>query len=174
MDDAAQNAPVIHTRHAPHIGWKQWLDPGPLRIGKPEEIRHFTASSSRHRITIGRIWESGYWVRTLAYSRVDERGQSTKMYSRLANDREHPLAVGHVASRVAEAISHIKFLDKRRAAIVVDIGHHDVGALGHEIPDNTLAAVVRRSGDEDPPTGVAHHSGSISIPVTRNPAPSTL
>lgn len=39
---------VIHTRHSAHIGWKQRLDPGPLRIGKPKEIRHFTASSSRH------------------------------------------------------------------------------------------------------------------------------
>jgi hypothetical protein len=48
MNDAAQHAAVIHTRHAPHIGWEQRLDPGPLRIGKPEEIRHFTASSLRH------------------------------------------------------------------------------------------------------------------------------
>jgi hypothetical protein len=48
MHDTTQHTSVIHTRHAAHIRWKQRLDPGPLRIGKPKEIRHFTASSPRH------------------------------------------------------------------------------------------------------------------------------
>jgi hypothetical protein len=44
MNDSAQHSAVIHTRLAANIGRKQRLDPCPLRIGKPKEIRHLSAS----------------------------------------------------------------------------------------------------------------------------------
>ena len=40
MDDPAQHATIIYPGLAAHVGWKQRLDPGPLRIGKPKEITH--------------------------------------------------------------------------------------------------------------------------------------
>jgi hypothetical protein len=43
----AQHRTIIHTRHAAHIGRKRWLDPRPLRIGKPEEISPLAAPSMR-------------------------------------------------------------------------------------------------------------------------------
>jgi hypothetical protein len=48
VDDPAQYPAIIHTRLAPNIGRKQRLNPRPLRIGKPKEIRHLSASSPRH------------------------------------------------------------------------------------------------------------------------------
>jgi len=54
MNDPAQRTPIIHARLAANIGRKQRLDPSSLRIGKPKEISHLTASSWRQRITIGR------------------------------------------------------------------------------------------------------------------------
>jgi hypothetical protein len=44
MNDPAQHATIIHARLAAHIGRQQWLDPSPLRIRKPKEISHITAS----------------------------------------------------------------------------------------------------------------------------------
>jgi hypothetical protein len=44
MNDPAQHAAIINTRLAAHIGRQQGRDPLPLRIGKPEEISHVTAS----------------------------------------------------------------------------------------------------------------------------------
>lgn len=40
MDDPAQHATIIYPGLAAHVGWKQRLDPGPLRIGKLKEIAH--------------------------------------------------------------------------------------------------------------------------------------
>ena len=45
VDDAAQNAPVINPSLAPRVCRQQRLDPRPLFIRKPKEIRHFIASS---------------------------------------------------------------------------------------------------------------------------------
>jgi hypothetical protein len=47
MNDSAQHASIVHARLAPHIRWQERFDPFPLRIGKPKEIRHLTALSSR-------------------------------------------------------------------------------------------------------------------------------
>jgi hypothetical protein len=47
MNDPAQHTTIIHAGLAAHIGWQQRLDPSPLRIGKPKEIRHITASLMR-------------------------------------------------------------------------------------------------------------------------------
>jgi hypothetical protein len=47
MDDPTQHTTIIHPRFAAHIGREQRLDPGPLRIGKPKEISHLTASLMR-------------------------------------------------------------------------------------------------------------------------------
>jgi hypothetical protein len=47
MHDATQHTTIINPRLTPHVGRKQWLDLGPLRIGKPKEISHLTASSIR-------------------------------------------------------------------------------------------------------------------------------
>jgi hypothetical protein len=45
MDDPAQHSAIIDTLHAANVSRQQRLDPRPLRIGKPEEIAHLTASS---------------------------------------------------------------------------------------------------------------------------------
>jgi hypothetical protein len=47
MDDPTEHTTIIHARLTAHIGRKQWLDPDPLRIGKPKEISHLTASLMR-------------------------------------------------------------------------------------------------------------------------------
>ncbi|KRC96635.1 hypothetical protein ASE47_30690 [Ensifer sp. Root258] len=47
MDDPAQDPAVIHARLASHICRQKRLYPLPLRVGKPKEIRHATASSLR-------------------------------------------------------------------------------------------------------------------------------
>jgi len=47
VDDPTQHTPIIDAHLATHIGRKQRLDPSPLRIGKPKEIRHITVSSVR-------------------------------------------------------------------------------------------------------------------------------
>ncbi|WP_246661574.1 MULTISPECIES: hypothetical protein [unclassified Tardiphaga] len=47
MDDATQHTTIIYPGLTAHVGWKQRLDPSPLRIGKPKEIRHLIASSMR-------------------------------------------------------------------------------------------------------------------------------
>jgi hypothetical protein len=47
MDDPTQHTTIIHPCFAAHIGRKQRLDPSPLRIGKPKEISHLTASLMR-------------------------------------------------------------------------------------------------------------------------------
>jgi hypothetical protein len=47
MDDPTQNTTIIHARLTAHIARKQRLDARPLRIGKPKEISHLTASSMR-------------------------------------------------------------------------------------------------------------------------------
>jgi hypothetical protein len=44
MDNAAENTPVIDSLLAANIGRQQRLDPSPLIIRKPKEIRHFNAS----------------------------------------------------------------------------------------------------------------------------------
>jgi hypothetical protein len=48
VDDPAQHSTIIHTRLAANIRRQKRLDPSPLRIGKPKEIRHLTASSPKH------------------------------------------------------------------------------------------------------------------------------
>jgi len=48
VDDPAQHPTIIHTWLTANIGRKQRLDPSPLRIGKPKEIRHLSASSLKH------------------------------------------------------------------------------------------------------------------------------
>jgi hypothetical protein len=47
MDNATQHTAIINTRLTAHVGRKQRLDPSPLRIGKPKEISHLTASLMR-------------------------------------------------------------------------------------------------------------------------------
>jgi hypothetical protein len=47
VNDPAQHPAIVDTRLAAHISWQQRRDPLPLRIRKPEEISHFTASSPR-------------------------------------------------------------------------------------------------------------------------------
>jgi hypothetical protein len=46
MNDPTQHPAIVNARLAAHIGWQQRRDPLSLRIRKPEEIRHFTASLS--------------------------------------------------------------------------------------------------------------------------------
>jgi hypothetical protein len=48
VDDPAQHPTIIHTWFAANIRRQKRLDPSPLRIGKPKEIRHISASSPRH------------------------------------------------------------------------------------------------------------------------------
>jgi hypothetical protein len=47
MDNPTQHPTIIDPRFAAYIGREQWLDPSPLRIRKPKEISHLTASSMR-------------------------------------------------------------------------------------------------------------------------------
>jgi hypothetical protein len=47
VDDPAQHATIIHTWLAADIRRQKRLNPSPLHIGKPKEIRHLTASSQR-------------------------------------------------------------------------------------------------------------------------------
>jgi hypothetical protein len=48
MDDAADHAPVIHPRLAPHIARQMRLDPLPLTLTQPKQVlAHFQASESR-------------------------------------------------------------------------------------------------------------------------------
>jgi hypothetical protein len=48
VDNRALHPAIIHTWLAANIGRKQRLDPSPLLIGKPKEIRHLSASSPKH------------------------------------------------------------------------------------------------------------------------------
>jgi hypothetical protein len=45
MDDPAENPAIVNPLLAANIGRQQRLNPRPLRIRKPKEIRHFNASS---------------------------------------------------------------------------------------------------------------------------------
>jgi hypothetical protein len=47
MDDAAQHPAIVNPIHAAYVRRQQWLDPVPLRIRKPKEIRHLTTSPSK-------------------------------------------------------------------------------------------------------------------------------
>jgi hypothetical protein len=47
VDDPAQHPPIINPGLTANIGWQQRLDSSPLRIRKPKEIRHITASLQR-------------------------------------------------------------------------------------------------------------------------------
>ena len=47
MDDAAQHPAIVDPLHAAPISRQQWLDPGPLCIRKPKEVRHLTALLSK-------------------------------------------------------------------------------------------------------------------------------
>jgi hypothetical protein len=38
MDDAADDAPVVHPRNAAHVGRQMRLDPSPLRFAQPEQM----------------------------------------------------------------------------------------------------------------------------------------
>ena len=44
MDNTAEDAPVIDTRHSPGVGRQKGLNAGPLLIGKPKQISHFAIS----------------------------------------------------------------------------------------------------------------------------------
>jgi len=44
MDDPAQHPAVVNALLAAHVGRQKRLDPRPLLIRKPKEIRHLTAS----------------------------------------------------------------------------------------------------------------------------------
>ena len=46
VDDPAQHPTIIHPLLAAHVGRQQRLDPSPLRIRKPKEIRHPTPPAS--------------------------------------------------------------------------------------------------------------------------------
>jgi hypothetical protein len=46
VDDPAQHPTIIHPLLAAHVGRQQRLDPSPLRIRKPKEIRHPTPPTS--------------------------------------------------------------------------------------------------------------------------------
>jgi hypothetical protein len=47
MNDPAQHPPIINPRLTANVCWQKRLDPSPLRVGKPKEIRHINASSQR-------------------------------------------------------------------------------------------------------------------------------
>jgi hypothetical protein len=47
VDNATQHTTIIDPRLTAHVGREQRLYPSPLRIRKPKEIRHFTASERR-------------------------------------------------------------------------------------------------------------------------------
>jgi hypothetical protein len=40
MDDPGEHSAIINTLHAAHVVWQQRLNPRPLRVRKPKEIRH--------------------------------------------------------------------------------------------------------------------------------------
>jgi hypothetical protein len=69
MDDPAENTAIVNSLLAANIGRQQRLNPRPLRIRKPKEIRHFNASSletSNHNSPKLGI---PLWVRTLITGR---------------------------------------------------------------------------------------------------------
>jgi hypothetical protein len=47
MHNTTQDAAIVNAIHAAHVRRQERLDPFPLRVGKPKEIRHLTTSTSK-------------------------------------------------------------------------------------------------------------------------------